>query len=69
VLIDFTLARHDAGWRVRRLQIPMVVGATGTAISNWRKSPGAIPIVKATNFNSGIRAIVDWQACAGQVAV
>lgn len=64
VLVDFTLAEGTMHWlaECERLRIPMVVGATGHTHQQLEKIAAAahtIPIVKATNFSSGIQAIID----------
>ena len=64
VLIDFTLAEGTMHWlaECERLLIPMVVGATGHTHQQLEKiaeTAHSIPIVKASNFSSGIQAIID----------
>jgi 4-hydroxy-tetrahydrodipicolinate reductase len=64
VLIDFTLAQGTMRWlaECERLRVPMVIGATGHTHQQLEKIAEAahtIPIVKATNFSSGIQAILD----------
>ena len=67
VLVDFTVPSGTMVWLdvCKRLDVPMVIGATGhndDQLARIRDAARLIPIVKAANFSLGIQVITDVAA-------